>query len=56
MTFPNGHPAAVAASDLGGDGELYSAEEVQAVIVAGAAVDTGVVKQFECAAITLPSN
>jgi hypothetical protein len=29
---------------------------VPEVIAAGAAVDTGVVKQFECPAITLPSN
>jgi hypothetical protein len=54
LAFPSGYAAAVASGDLDGDGVLDSAEEVQAALTAGAAVDTGVVKQFECPAIPLP--
>lgn len=54
VTFPRGYAAGVADGDLDGDGVLDSAEEVQAAITAGSAVDTGVVKQFECPAIPLP--
>ena len=56
LTFPNGYAAAVAAGDVDGDGVLDSAEEVQAALVAGSAVDAGVVKQFECPAIPLPRS
>jgi hypothetical protein len=56
LTFPHGYSAAIADGDLDGDGVLDSAEEVQAAVAAGSAVDTGVVKQFECPAIPLPRN
>lgn len=56
LTFPHGYAAAIADGDLDGDGVLDSAEEVQAALAAGSAVDTGVVKQFECPAIPLPSK
>jgi len=56
LTFPSGYAAAVASGDLDGDGVLDSAEEVQAALAAGTAVDGGVVRQFECPAIPLPRN
>ncbi|HEY3261571.1 MAG TPA: MFS transporter [Pseudonocardiaceae bacterium] len=56
LTFPSGYDAAVATGDLDGDGVLDSAEEVQAALAAGTAVDAGVVKQFECPAIPLPGR
>lgn len=54
LAFPSGYDAALAAGDLDGDGVLDSDAEVAAAISAGAAQDTGVVKQFECPAIPLP--
>jgi hypothetical protein len=56
LSFPSGYDAALAAGDLDGDGALDSATEVESAIAAGAAVDTGVVKQFECPAIRVPSS
>ncbi len=56
LSFPSGYDAALAAGDLDGDGVLDSATEVEAAIAAGAAVDTGVVKQFECPVIRVPSS
>jgi hypothetical protein len=54
LTFPHGYAAAIADGDLDGDGVLDSAEEVQAAVSTGSAMDAGVVKQFECPAIPLP--
>jgi len=56
LTFPSGYAAAVGSGDLDGDGVLDTAEEVQAALAAGTAVDAGVVKQFECPAIPLPGR
>lgn len=56
VTFPAGYAAAVADGDLDGDAVLDSAEEVQAALAAGSAVDAGVVKQFECPAIRVPRS
>lgn len=60
LSFPSGAPsgygAAVAAGDLDGDGVLDSAAEVAAAVDAGTAVDTGVVKQFACPVIPVPSS
>jgi hypothetical protein len=56
LSFPSGYDAAVAAGDLDGDGVLDSAAEVDAALAAGAAVDTGVVKQFVCPVIPLPGG
>jgi hypothetical protein len=53
LSFPDGYQAAVSAGDLDADGILDSASEVDAALAAGTAVDTGVVKQFECPAIPL---
>ncbi|MFD0782766.1 hypothetical protein ACFQZ8_02320 [Micromonospora azadirachtae] len=53
LAFPAGYAAAVTNGDLDGDGVLASATEVRAAMTAGSAVDTGVVKQFECPAIPL---
>jgi hypothetical protein len=56
LAFPSGYPGAVADGDLNGNGVLDSTAEVDAALAAGSAVDTGVVKQFECPAIPLPGN
>ncbi|MFC0505082.1 hypothetical protein [Micromonospora costi] len=53
LAFPAGYAAAVTNGDLDGDGVLDSVLEVRAAVTAGSAVDTGVVKQFECPAIPL---
>jgi hypothetical protein len=53
LSFPNGYSTALTVGDLDGDGVLDSTVEIAAAIAAGAAVDTGVVKQFECPAIPL---
>ena len=56
LVFPDGYSAAVADGDDDGDGVLDSVAEVNAALTAGSAVDAGVVKQFECPAIPLPSR
>jgi len=56
LVFPNGYAAAVADGDTDGDGILDSTAEVNAALTAGSAVDTGVIKQFECPAIPLPAR
>ena len=56
LAFPAGYAAAVADGDVDGDGVIDSAGEVSAALAAGAAVDGGVVKQFECPAIPLPGR
>jgi hypothetical protein len=56
LAFPGGYAAAVADGDADGDGVLDSAAEVNAALTVGSAVDTGVIKQFECPAIPLPAN
>jgi len=53
LSFPNGYSAALAAGDLDHDGVLDAAAEISDALASGAAVDTGVVKQFECPAIPL---
>jgi hypothetical protein len=56
LAFPDGYAAALASGDLDHDGVLDSADEVQAALTAGTAMDVGVVKQFECPAIPLPQS
>jgi hypothetical protein len=56
LAFPDGYAAALASGDLDHDGVLDSADEVQAALTAGTALDVGVVKQFECPAIPLPQS
>jgi hypothetical protein len=53
LSFPNGYSTALTVGDLDSDGVLDSTVEISEAIAAGAAVDTGVVKQFECPAIPL---
>jgi hypothetical protein len=48
------YPAAVAAHDANGSGNLDSDEEVAAALASGAASDIGIVKMFECPVIPLP--
>ena len=50
LSFAN-YPAAVAQFDTNGSGNFDSASEVQAALAAGAAIDNGVVKSFECPVI-----
>ena len=56
LSFPSGYDAALAAGDVDGDGVLDTAEEVQAALDTGTAVDTGVVKQFECPVIPVAGS
>ena len=53
LSFPNGYSTALTVGDLDGDGVLDSTSEISQAIAAGAAVDSGVVRQFECPAIPL---
>src|SRR5215218_373504 len=53
LEFPD-YEAAVAEFDANNSGDFDSAEEVQAAIAAGAAIDTGVIKSFECPVIHVP--
>ena len=50
------YAAALAAYDANGSGDFDTAAEVEAAIAGGAALDGGVVKQFECPVIPLPHN
>jgi hypothetical protein len=50
LSFPN-YAAAVSQFDANGSGDFDSASEVQAALAAGAAIDNGVVKSFECPVI-----
>ena len=52
LSFTN-YAAALAAFDANASGDFDSDEEVLAAIAAGAATDTGVVKQFVCPVIKL---
>jgi hypothetical protein len=47
---------ALTAYDANGSSDFDSATEIQAAIQAGAAVDQGVVKQFECPVIHVPRH
>ena len=53
LTFTD-YAAAVQQFDTNESGNLDSASEVEAALDAGAAVDTGVVKSFECPVIHVP--
>jgi hypothetical protein len=53
LSIPS-YDAALAAGDSDDDGVLDSEAEVAAAIAAGAATDTGVVKQFVCPVIPFP--
>jgi hypothetical protein len=55
LNFTN-YPAAVAAFDTNGSGNLDSDEEINAALAAGAAKDIGVVKSFVCPVIRLPGS
>jgi hypothetical protein len=48
------YEAAVAQFDANHSGDFDSAAEVEAAIAAGAAVDTGIIKSFECPVIRVP--
>jgi hypothetical protein len=50
LSFMN-YQAAVQQFDANGSGDFDSSAEVQAALAAGAAVDTGIVKSFECPVI-----
>ena len=52
LSFTN-YPAAVQQFDANGSGDLDSASEVQAALAGGAATDVGIIKSFECPAISL---
>jgi hypothetical protein len=55
LNFAN-YPAAVAAFDTNGSGNLDSDEEINAALAAGAATDIGVIKSFECPVIHAPHS
>jgi hypothetical protein len=50
------YDAAVQDFDANGSGDFDSAAEVEAALAAGAAVDQGVVRSFECPVIRLPGG
>lgn len=50
------YAAAVAAYDANASGNFDSAEEIEAALAGGAAVDNGIVRSFECPAIKLPAG
>ena len=50
------YQAAVDSYDRNRSGDLDSDEEVAAALAGGAATDIGVIKQFECPVIPLPSS
>ncbi len=56
LAFPAGYQAAVASGDMNANGVLDSDAELNAALSAGTAVDTGVVKSFECPVIPLPGG
>jgi hypothetical protein len=56
ITFPDTYAAALASGDTNNNGTLDSGTELTFALAAGTAVDTGVVKQFECPVIPLTRN
>ena len=56
ISLPHGYAAALATGDLDHDGVLDAANEVQAALAAGDAVDMGVVKLFVCTVNKVPAN
>jgi len=50
------YPAAVAAFDANGSGDLDSDEEVDAALAAGTVIDVGVVKRFVCPVIEVQKS
>jgi hypothetical protein len=52
LSFPD-YQAALDQFDANGSGDFDSDEEVAAALAAGAAIDTGIVKSFECPVIRL---
>jgi len=50
------YDAAVAEFDANNSGDFDSADEVEAALAAGAAVDIGVIKSFECPVIKVPRS
>lgn len=50
------YATAVATYDSNGSGDFDTAAELHAALEAGAAIDDGVVKSFECPVIPLPGN
>lgn len=50
------YAAALARHDANGSGDFDSDEEVKAALAAGDAVDTGILRTFECPVIPLPKN
>lgn len=55
LTFSN-YAVAVSEFDANHSGNFDSAAEVQAAIAAGAAIDGGVIKSFECPVIHVPAH
>jgi len=50
------YDTAVAEFDANNSGDFDSADEVEAALAAGAAVDIGVIKSFECPVIKVPRS
>ena len=55
ITFPD-YQAAVASYDANSSGDFDSAAEVEAALADGAAIDNGVVREFECTVNRIPSR
>ncbi|GAA6525165.1 hypothetical protein [Intrasporangium sp. DVR] len=56
MSLPHGYAAALASGDLDDDGVLDALDEVTAAMVAGDAVDTGIVRWFVCTVNKVPAS
>jgi hypothetical protein len=53
VTFPD-YQAAVASYDANGSGDFDSAAEVETALADGAAIDNGIVREFECTVNRIP--
>ena len=56
ITFPAGYAAALAANDANGSGDFDTAEEVEAALGDGTALDQGVVREFVCTVVRIPGR
>jgi hypothetical protein len=56
LSFPSGYQAALSTGDTNGNGVIDSTDELALALANGTAVDTGVVRMFECTVNPVPQN